>query len=445
MIRRQRARKRVRPLRRRAAGKAPIGRARAALRTFRKASLLAVAMTSLLLMITDPQSADAEEPQTAGAEAAAATATGAANEQARAGSRQTPSADARQKRASVASAPPGDHEDPTLDTSEVAKAAGNEAKRTFRELKRAALASLPKLALVLGLLAAAWLTVRAMRLVLRRTLHEWPRSTAMVALSGVAIWSIALGICVTVIAGDVRAFLGSVGLLGLAASWALQTPIESFTGWLLNAFKGYYRTGDRVEVGDVFGDIYRIDVLTTTVWEIGSPFRPGFVHAEQPTGRLITFPNNQILTGSVVNLTRDFPYLWDELSVSVANESDIRYAMAVLERIATELLAGTMRDPALQYQSVLQREGLEETVPDHPQVFVSAEDAWTSLQVRYLVHARQRRKWKTELILRVGEELARPEHLERIIPVVPRQQIQLIGTDGRARNVQWFEPPPEEG
>lgn len=169
------------------------------------------------------------------------------------------------------------------------------------------------------------------------------------------------------------------------------------------------------------------------------------MHAEQPTGRLITFPNNQILTGSVVNLTRDFPYLWDELSVSVANESDIRYAMAVLERIATELLAGTMRDPALQYQSVLQREGLEETVPDHPQIFVSAEDAWTSLQVRYLVHARQRRKWKTELILRVAEELARPEHLERIIPVVPRQQIQLIGTDGRARNVQWFEPPPEEG
>jgi small-conductance mechanosensitive channel len=58
----------------------------------------------------------------------------------------------------------------------------------------------------------------------------------------------------------------------------------------------------------VFGDVYKIDVITTTVWEIGAPFRQGFVMAEQPTGRLVTFPNNEILSGSIVNLTRDFPY-----------------------------------------------------------------------------------------------------------------------------------------
>jgi small-conductance mechanosensitive channel len=78
----------------------------------------------------------------------------------------------------------------------------------------------------------------------------------------------------SVLAGDVRAVVGSVGLLGLAASWALQTPIESFTGWLLNSFRGYYRVGDRIAVGDVFGDVYRIDVLTTTVWEAGGPASP---------------------------------------------------------------------------------------------------------------------------------------------------------------------------
>jgi two-component sensor histidine kinase len=45
-----------------------------------------------------------------------------------------------------------------------------------------------------------------------------------------------------------------------------------------------------------------------TVWEIGGPDRPpGQIHAEQPTGRLITFPNNEILTGTVVNLTPRTP------------------------------------------------------------------------------------------------------------------------------------------
>ena len=78
---------------------------------------------------------------------------------------------------------------------------------------------------------------------------------------------------------------GRSGLVGLALSWALQTPIESFTGWLLNSFQGYYRVGDRIEVADVFGDVAEIDLLTTTVWELGGPQRTGFIHAEQPTGR----------------------------------------------------------------------------------------------------------------------------------------------------------------
>ncbi len=53
--------------------------------------------------------------------------------------------------------------------------------------------------------------------------------------------------------------------------------------------------------------MYKIDFLTTTVWEIGAPYRDGFVRAEQPTGRMVTFPNNEVLAGTVVNLTGDFP------------------------------------------------------------------------------------------------------------------------------------------
>jgi len=64
--------------------------------------------------------------------------------------------------------------------------------------------------------------------------------------------------------------------------------------------------GDRVLVGEVFGDVVKMDFLTTTVWEIGTPQRPGFVNAEQPTGRVVTFPNSEVLTGTIVNLTREF-------------------------------------------------------------------------------------------------------------------------------------------
>ncbi len=189
--------------------------------------------------------------------------------------------------------------------------------------------------------------------------------------------------------------------------------------------------GDRVAVGDVFGDVYQIDFLTTTVWEIGSPGREGFVQAEQPTGRLITFPNNEVLAGTVVNLTRDFPYVWDELSVPLANESDLAFGMKVLTGLARELLEPHMSEPAHRYAEILQKAGLESNVAEEPRVFISMKESWTDLSIRYLVNARERRKWKSMLTLRVMEELKKPEHADRLISVYPRRQLQIIGPEGQ--------------
>ncbi|MBA3890229.1 MAG: mechanosensitive ion channel, partial [Gemmatimonadaceae bacterium] len=217
------------------------------------------------------------------------------------------------------------------------RAAGAEARRTIRGLWYSFLGALPKFLVAIGTLFLAWLIVRLVRPLLQRVLGHWERASAATAIFGIIVWLLAVGIAVSVLAGDIRALVGSLGLVGLALSWALQTPIESFTGWLMNNFQGYYRVGDRVAVGDALGDVYRIDFLTTTVWEIGSMARPGFVNAEQPTGRLITFPNSEVLSGSLVNLTRDFPYVWDEVSVQVANTSDIAYAVSVLEGVAMQV------------------------------------------------------------------------------------------------------------
>ncbi len=402
------ARRRMGGTRQRGTAAGQMGRAKSSLRRFRKASLLTVALTSLLLMFVGDE-AQSDESATASP----------VEEQASSDQEPEPKAEKVPKNR------------PRVD--DVAGAVGSEAEGALDRFTDGVISSLPKLAVVFLLLLAAWIVSRLIRVLLHKTLGQWPKSSAAAALSGLAIWMLAIGLSMSVIVGDVRAFVGSVGLLGLALSWALQVPIESFTGWLLNAFKGYYRVGDRVEVGEVFGDVYRIDVLTTTVWEIGSPFRDSFVRAEQPTGRLITFPNNQILTGSVMNFTRDFEFVWDELGVTVGNESDMRHGLGVLETVANRILGATMVQAAEKYERILRRAGLVESVAPAPQVFISLEDSWTKLTIRYLVAARQRRRWKSDLVLAVNEELAKPEHKTRIIPVVPRHQVQLIGVDGIAR------------
>jgi small-conductance mechanosensitive channel len=320
--------------------------------------------------------------------------------------------------------------------------AAEEATGTLRGLLYGFVDNLPKYGIAAGVLVVAGLLVRVVRIVLSLLLRSWERSNAFTALAGVVIWLLALGIATAVLVGDIRALVGSLGLVGLALSWALQTPIESFTGWLLNSFHGYYRVGDRVAVGDVFGDVYRIDFLTTTVWEYGSSGATSApIHAEQPTGRLITFPNHEILTGAVVNYTRDFPYVWDELVVAVAPESDLEFAMSVVKGVGDRLLGDYMRHPAMSYEALIQREGLERSVPAEPQAFLSMTDWGANITLRYLVGAREKRGWSSRLAVAVNQELARPDVMERVKPVFPRQQIQMIDASGSPHTPPGSLPP----
>ena len=197
-----------------------------------------------------------------------------------------------------------------------------EAASTVRELFMGFAGILPQLLIGIGILVLAALLQAFTRPLLRKALRSWSRANAVSALVGIAIWFVAISAALSVLVGDPRTLLGSVGLIGLALSWALQAPIESFTAWLQNSFRAYYRVGDRISVGEVFGDVFRIDFLTTTVWEAGGPDKA--VQGAQPTGALVTFPNSEVLRSNIVNYTRDFPYVWDEMVVSFANGSEPR-------------------------------------------------------------------------------------------------------------------------
>lgn len=394
--------------------------ARARLRGFRQASMVAVAFTGLLLLVFAPQEVGIAQ------DAAAAADTLAGLPDTVAVIRQVPLE--ALPAAAEAEIPP----------DSAIRQATQEATGTLRQLWSDFVANSPKYGIALAILLVAWAVTRLLRLALQRLLHHWERATALAAMTNIVLWLMAAGIALSVLVGDIRALVGSLGLVGLALSWALQTPIESFTGWLLNSLKGYYRIGDRIAVGEVFGDVYRIDFLTTTVWEYGGPDRPpGFVRAEQPTGRLITFPNNEIVTGTIINYTRDFPYVWSELAVAVALESELAYAIEVMQRVAERVLGEEMREPARRYAAILRTARLEMTVPEGPQVFVSLNDWAVNLTIRYLVGARAKRLWASELTREVTEELNRKEHAGRILPVYPRQQIQFIHPDGTAAPPGW--------
>lgn len=397
------------------------------LKQFKQASILAVAVTGILLLILAP--GEAGYSQEAGDSIQPLEVSELENSENSAPESLLSERNSKEELAIV-------------EKEDFSKAAKNEALNTFRNLWEGLYSNLPKILVAIVTLFLAWLLVKLVRLILSKTINRWSNSDAIITLSGIAIWLLAMGMAVSVVAGDIRALVGSLGLVGLALSWSLQTPIESFTAWLQNSFQRYYRVGDRISVGEVFGDVYKIDFLTTTVWEIGAPYKPGFVQAEQPTGRLVTFPNSEILTGTVVNLTKDFPFVWDELTAAVANESDVRFCMKVIDEVASNLMGNYMQEPASKYTEILKKARLDYKIAVKPEVFVSMQESWTDISVRYLVGARDRRRWKSDLNLELTKELSKKEYGGKIIPVYPRQQLQFIHSNGLPVEPDFFKNKP---
>ena len=294
------------------------------------------------------------------------------------------------------------------------------------EFKDSFLTFLPKLFAALLLIIIAQVLSRLLKPLLEKLLKGFDQYEALMAVFSLLLNIVAVLAALSILVGSVSSFITSLGLVGLGITWALQTPILCFTGWILINIKRYYRVGDRIRVNDIYGDVTQIDFLNTVVWEYGSTW----FTAEQPSGRLITIPNSLVLQTSIFNYTRDFEYIWDELTVSMSYESDLVFTKLTVLKAAHQILGDSMVEPIRRYKEILKKSKLDYRISEEPEVFITFEDSWVNLNLRYLVPARERRGTKNTILESIFTEFAKAENAARIKPVYPRSQIQQIDKSG---------------
>ena len=94
------------------------------------------------------------------------------------------------------------------------------------------------------------------------------------------------------------------GVAGAGIAFALQEVIASFAGWLAIMFGGFYKSGDRVQLGGIKGDVMDIGVLRTTMMETGQ-----WVDGDLYNGRIVLVANSFVFKEPVYNYSGDFPFL----------------------------------------------------------------------------------------------------------------------------------------
>ncbi|WP_135535471.1 mechanosensitive ion channel family protein [Halostella pelagica] len=211
--------------------------------------------------------------------------------------------------------------------------------------------------------------------------------------------------------------LFSLGVVGFAVTFALQQPLFSLLGWVYILVKRPYQVGDRVRIESAKGDVIDVDFLVTTLWEINGEL----VSSNQPSGRIVTVPNSVVLSSEVFNYSWDeFPFVWNEISIQVAYETDLAFARSEMVDVADELLGDEMRRNVERYREVLAETAVEMEVQDRPTVNVVQGESWVELRLRYLTHPRRGQRVKNELYERILERFN--DHPDRVAFPVSRNR-----------------------
>ncbi len=187
----------------------------------------------------------------------------------------------------------------------------------------------------------------------------------------------------------------ALGVAGAGIAFALQEVIASFAGWLAIMFGGFYKTGDRVQLGGIKGDVMDVGVLRTTIMETGQ-----WVDGDLYNGRIVLIANSYVFKEPVFNYSGEFPFLWDEIKIPIQFGSNYEKAFDILVEVGKNI-AGDLSNQSRERWTVLQKKYRLEDAQTEPMVSLIATDNWVEFTLRYVVNYKKRRVTKTELFTQI--------------------------------------------
>jgi small-conductance mechanosensitive channel len=250
-----------------------------------------------------------------------------------------------------------------------------------------------KLLLTLAVLAAVLLlrvTIVALaRLVTGRHRNErlifWTRQGASVGAAVLALMAL-----LSIWFDDPQRLTTGLGIFGAGLAFALQRVVTALAGYVVIMRGNTFTVGDRITMGGVRGDVVALTFMQTKIMEMGQPpavqgADPAmWVRARQFTGRIVTVTNDKVFDEPVYNYTREFPFIWEEMTVPIPYRADRGRAEQIL--LACVAAETEPLDRASQpVRRALEKRYFVAADDLTPRVFYRLTDNWLELTVRFVV------------------------------------------------------------
>jgi len=185
----------------------------------------------------------------------------------------------------------------------------------------------------------------------------------------------------------IQGFALSVFAIAFAMVFSVKELCMSFNGSVVRFRGKLFEIGDRIEVGEIRGDVIDTTLLSTTVEEVG---RGGSNHLY--TGRRISFSNSLFLTQPVINESFLENYYMIRMEIPLPIKSHWKEGRQILLKIAEQEMMPYLEQARRRLRQMELRRGMQLPSVD-PRVTISVPDPEQiilSLRMPTPVHLKER-------------------------------------------------------
>jgi small-conductance mechanosensitive channel len=255
-----------------------------------------------------------------------------------------------------------------------------------------------RLGILVALLAVVFFAAELLRRGVTHYVHDTRRRYQLLLLRRIAVWALVVAIIGFAFASELGSVVTFAGLITAGLAVAMQSVLVSIVGYFFLIGKYGIRVGDRVQIGDVTGEVIELGLVRLHLMELGNRGQSG------PTGRVVAFANSivfQVASG----LFKQIPgvnFAWHEMTLSLPAGSDYaRIKQRLIEAVTAALTDS--HEEILRQTKEIQRTTATGMAGDAlPKVQLSFSATGVEAHIRYPVHLKN----AAEIDERVSQELS---------------------------------------
>jgi small-conductance mechanosensitive channel len=238
-----------------------------------------------------------------------------------------------------------------------------------------------RLAILLGALAAVIVGSEVWRRAVLRYVHEPRYRNQLLLLRRLVTWTLVLLILGLTFITHLSSFATFAGLLTAGLAVAMQSVLVSVVGYFILIGKYGVRVGDRVQIGNVYGEVIDLGLIRMHLLELTPEGPLG------PTGRVVAFANSIVFQSSS-GLFRQIPgvnFTWHELTLSLPKGSDYAALKDRLLTTVTDIVGEHRGEIVRQAEAIRKSTSSVAAAEVTPQVQLQFSAAGAEAKVRYPV------------------------------------------------------------